>query len=68
MSDKLTPPFRVLETEGGHFKVLDANDVGVAWCYTADDKGYQGSGDVRMTKDQARQMAHQIARLPELVK
>jgi hypothetical protein len=60
---KLTPPFKV-EDHDACFKVVDASGIGVAYCYFNESPTALRQ---HMTKAQARAMARQIAKLPDLV-
>lgn len=65
MVPKLSPPFTVDELPTC-FKVMDGQGVPVAYCYFRGEGVNLAAGEW-MTKDQARAMAHQITRLPELL-
>ena len=57
-------PWQVVETPGG-WKVVDGNGVTVAYCY-GDDRP-RGANDHTLTRDEARRIAANIAKLPGLL-
>ncbi len=61
---RFPPPWSVQKTEGSHFKISDANGFALAYVYVKDNRagGYDG-----LTEDEARRIAVNIARLPELL-
>lgn len=63
------PPPWTVETDGEVFRVLDANGIVVATCYSRDDLHRQRWADYtrHLTSDEARRIACTIARLPELL-
>ena len=63
-SRRFPPPWRVEDTPGG-WKVIDSTGFPVAYVY-GEDRG-RGANDQGMTKDEARRIAVNIARLPELL-
>jgi hypothetical protein len=61
---RFPPPWSVKRTAGEHFKVQDANGLDLAWVYVK----AAGAGVAGLTEDEARRIAANIARLPELLK
>lgn len=57
-------PWRVVDTPGG-WKVIDANGLAVAYIY-GEDRG-RGVSDQGMTKEEARRIAVNVAKLPGLL-
>jgi hypothetical protein len=58
-------PWTVKEHEES-FEVTDADGNSLAYVYFADDKRNRYFIQMRLSKDEARRLAHQIARIPEL--
>ena len=61
---RLPPPWPVEELDVA-FKVADANGVALAYVYFRDDPSAAGQW---LTKDEARRVAANIARIPDMKK
>ena len=66
MTRRFPAPWTVERTDGG-FKVVDANGQAVAYTYCRDTAESAGIAKV-LTVDEARRIAANIAKLPELLK
>lgn len=62
---RFPPPWKVVDTPGG-WQVIDATGFPVAYVY-GEDRGGCGVADQGMTKEEARRIAVNIAKLPELL-
>ena len=65
-SRRFPAPWSVEVLPGG-FKVVDANGIGLAYCYARDDLAEKTIGSQHLTTDEARRIASNIAKLPELL-
>ncbi len=66
MARRFPAPWTVEETPGG-FKVVYASGQAIAYTYCRDTAESAGTAKV-LTKDEARRIAANIAKLPELLK
>ena len=69
MSDtprRFPAPWSVEVLPGG-FKVVDANGIGLAYCYARDDLAEKTIGAQHLKPDEARRIATNIAKLPHLL-
>ena len=62
-----TPPWRIDETSTESFCIRDAKGQALAYVYYEDETGRRMAMG-RLTKDEARRIAVNIAKLPDLVK
>jgi hypothetical protein len=64
-SRRFTPPWTVKQISGG-YKVLDANGQALAYVYARETKAVADIAKV-LTFDEARRIAMNVAKLPELL-
>ncbi len=66
MTRRMPAPWEVEEIPGGYC-VVDAEGKRLAYVYGLDPKELAAAGHERLTKDEARRVASNIAKLPELL-
>jgi endo-1,4-beta-D-glucanase Y len=66
-SRRFPPPWTLEEANNACFIVKDANGFEVSYVYFEDEPGRRAAATL-MTKDEARRIASNIARLPELLR
>jgi hypothetical protein len=66
-SRRFPPPWTFEEANNACFIVKDANGLAVSYVYFEDEPGRRAAANL-MTKDEARRVAANIARLPELLR
>ena len=64
---KMPAPWKVEEIPGG-YRVDDAEGKAPAYCYGLEPRELPAAGHLRLTKDEARRVALNIAKLPDLLK
>jgi hypothetical protein len=67
MTDRRFPPPWTIERLPGGFKVVDANGQSLAYFFYARDNDHDASIAKVLTMDEARRMASNFAKLPELL-
>ena len=63
---KMPPPWTVVEMPGG-FRVDDADGKALAYCYGLEPSKLPAGGPARLSLDEARRVAANIAKLPDLL-
>lgn len=63
---KMPAPWALKEIPGGYC-VVDAEGKRLAYVYGLDPKELAAAGPLRLTKDEARRIASNIAKLPDLL-
>ena len=66
-SRRFPPPWSVEELQHACFVVSDANGQALAYVYFEEERGRRSAAKL-LTKDEARRIAANIAKLPELVR
>ena len=62
----MPPPWTVVEIPGG-FRVDDADGKALAYCYGLEPRELPAAGHLRLTKEEGRRLASNIAKLPGLL-
>ena len=62
---RLAAPWVMVDT-GSAFRVDTADGISVAWVYYRDDQAV-GTGPISLTRDEARRVAANIRKLPDLL-
>ena len=65
-SRRFPAPWRTKRTAGGHYAVVGANGLELAYVYVREERA--GASAQGLTEDEARRIATNIARLPELLR
>jgi endo-1,4-beta-D-glucanase Y len=66
MNRRFPPPWTIEEANNACFIVKDANGLEVSYVYFEDEPGRRTAAGL-LTRDEARRIAANIARLPELL-
>ena len=66
MTRRMSAPWEVEDIPGGYC-VVDAEGKKLAYVYGLDEKELAAAGHQRLTKDEARRIASNIAKLPDLL-